>query len=78
MASGDTVGCQQGVLVDWNDGRGFGFIEPAAGGPRVFVHVSAFPRGRRPVTGCEVTYAEVRDERNRMSMARLRSPLVAN
>ncbi len=31
----------------------------------MFVHVSAFPRGRRPVTGCEVTYAELRDERNR-------------
>lgn len=31
----------------------------------MFVHVSAFPRSRRPVTGCEVSYAELRDERNR-------------
>ncbi len=72
MTSDDTVGRRQGVLAEWNDDRGFGFIEPAAGGSRVFVHVSAFPRGRRPVTGCEVTYAELRDERNRARASEVR------
>ena len=72
MTSDDAVGRQQGVLADWNDDRGFGFIRPAAGGSRVFVHVSAFPRGRRPVTGCEVTYAELRDERNRARASEVR------
>ena len=72
MTSDDGVGRQQGVLADWNDDRGFGFITPAAGGSRVFVHVSAFPRGRRPVTGCEVTYAELRDERNRARASEVR------
>lgn len=72
MPSADSVGRHQGVLVDWNDARGFGFITPSAGGPRVFVHVSAFPRGQRPVSGCEVTYAELRDDRNRARASEVR------
>ena len=56
---------RQGTLVDWNDDRGFGFIRPGDGGAQVFAHVSAFPRGRRPAPGCEVTYVESRDERGR-------------
>ena len=72
MPSDDSLGRQQGVLVDWNDDRGFGFITPAAGGSRVFVPVSAFPRGRRPATGCEITYAEGRDERNRARASQVR------
>jgi len=58
---------QQGILADWNDDRGFGFITPVAAGPRVFVHVSAFPRGQRPATNDLVTYGVGRDERNRLS-----------
>jgi uncharacterized membrane protein YsdA (DUF1294 family)/cold shock CspA family protein len=65
--SDESVMRQQGTLADWNDDRGFGFITPVAGGQRVFVHVSAFPRGRRPATNDLVTYGESRDERNRLS-----------
>jgi uncharacterized membrane protein YsdA (DUF1294 family)/cold shock CspA family protein len=58
---------EQGTLADWNDDRGFGFITPVAGGPRVFVHVSAFPRGQRPATNDLVTYCVGRDQQNRLN-----------
>ena len=57
---------RQGQVSDWDDKRGFGFITPVDGGARVFVHVSALPRGRRPSVGDEVTFAEARDDRNRL------------
>lgn len=63
MAAGGVDERRQGVVTEWNDARGFGFIAPASGTGRVFVHVSAFPRSRRPTVGCGVTYVEVRDER---------------
>lgn len=55
-----------GTVVEWNDARGFGFITPHAGGPRLFAHVSAFPRQHRPIDGCEVTYDAIRDDHNRL------------
>lgn len=60
-----SIARREGVLADWNDERGFGFITPTGGGPRAFAHISAFPRGGRPRSGLTVTYAESRDERNR-------------
>jgi cold shock CspA family protein len=42
----------QGMLVKWNEDRGFGFIKTRDSGIEIFVHVSAFPRsGRRPQVG---------------------------
>ena len=72
MPANDGAVRKQGVLADWNDDRGFGFIKPSAGGSRVFVHVSAFPRDRRPASGCLVSYAEVRDEHNRARASEVR------
>lgn len=69
MPSHNSNGRRQGVLADWNDDRGFGFIAPLGGSPRLFVHVSAFPRGVRPVLGCHVSYAEVHDDRGRARAA---------
>jgi hypothetical protein len=32
----------EGLLKNWNDERGFGFIEPLQGGEDIFVHIKAF------------------------------------
>ena len=38
----------EGRLKSWNAERGFGFIEPTAGGQEIFIHVSAIPTDFRP------------------------------
>lgn len=64
---------QQGRLTEWNDDRGFGFIEPLGGGPRVFAHVSEFPRDkRRPEPLDLVAYEVAHDERGRLRASRVR------
>ncbi len=64
---------QQGRLVDWNDERGFGFVEPHGGGERCFVHVRAFStRERRPLTGDVITYETQRDAQGRRNATAVR------
>lgn len=47
----------EGLLKTWNDERGFGFIQPLAGGQEIFVHVKAFPGVvARPAPNLKVTY----------------------
>ncbi|MBY6203533.1 cold shock and DUF1294 domain-containing protein [Halomonas denitrificans] len=56
----------QGIVVQWNDARGFGFVEPHDGGERAFVHISALAFGaRRPATGDLVTYSLEKDPKGR-------------
>ena len=56
----------QGKVINWNDDKGFGFVEPNGGGDRAFVHIKAFnPRSRRPVNGDVITYELVRENNNR-------------
>ena len=55
----------QGKILNWNDDKGFGFVEPNGGGERAFVHIKAFkPRSRRPANG-EVIVYELVLENNR-------------
>ncbi len=59
-----------GNLVQWNDERGFGWIESSDGAERVFVHISAFtPRpsaDQRPKNGQQLEFAiEVQDGKKR-------------
>ena len=63
----------KGTLTEWKDDRGFGFIEPAEGGSRVFCHIKAFDvRVRRPVAGDRVTYEVGKDALGRLTANKVR------
>ncbi|MES1191382.1 MAG: DUF3465 domain-containing protein [Steroidobacter sp.] len=63
----------KGTLTEWKDDRGFGFIEPAEGGQRVFCHIKAFDvRVRRPMAGDRVTYEITRGPDGRTRAERVR------
>ncbi|MFV8781005.1 DUF1294 domain-containing protein [Microbulbifer sp. SA54] len=56
----------KGRIVNWNDDKGFGFVEPMAGGKQVFVHIKAFHnRQRRPNVGDTVIYRVSTDKGGR-------------
>lgn len=56
----------QGKVVNWNDNKGFGFVEPNGGGERTFVHIKAFkPLSRRPINDDVIIYELVYDNNNR-------------
>ena len=47
----------EGTLTSWDDDRGFGFLTPASGRGRAFVHITAFGRGTaRPRLGETFSY----------------------
>lgn len=62
----------QGTVKWFNATKGYGFIQPEAGGPDVFVHISAVERAglRELREGQKVSY-ELATERGKTSAANL-------
>lgn len=63
---------QAGRIKSWNDDKGFGFIQPAAGGAEVFAHISSMRGDRRPNAGDQVLFVAGRDEKGRLRAEHLR------
>ncbi|QEN86438.1 cold-shock protein [Labrys sp. KNU-23] len=60
-----------GTVKFFNTVKGFGFIQPDAGGPDVFVHISAVERAgmHTIVEGQKLSFDVVTDRRNGKSAA---------
>jgi cold shock protein len=69
ISKGKTM--QTGIVKWFNAQKGFGFIQPTAGGPDVFVHISAVERaGLSGLNeGQKVSYEIVADKRTGKSSA---------
>ena len=68
--SAASQGVRNGVIVQWNDERGFGFIPRGAAsqgsGDRVFLHISALrDRRQRPRVGARIGFRVEADARGR-------------
>ena len=65
-----------GTVKWFNATKGFGFIQPDAGGPDVFVHISAVERaGMRDLKdGQKISYEIVADKRTGKSSAEYLTP----
>ncbi len=56
----------QGKLTNWDDEKGFGFVEPNGGGTRSFVHIKSFQRrSRRPAEGDLIIYEQIEESRGK-------------
>lgn len=63
----------QGKISNWNDDKGFGFVEPNGGGDRAFVHIKAFnPRTHRPINGDVIIYDLLQDKDKRYRAENIR------
>jgi CspA family cold shock protein len=64
-----------GTVKWFNAQKGFGFIVPEAGGPDVFLHISAVERAGigNPNEGQKISYDVERDRKGRVSAVNIRA-----
>lgn len=65
---------QQGQLVQWDDAKGYGFVAPDGGGPKLFVHIKAFGlRPRRPFVGERLSFVAGTDAQGKARALKVQS-----
>lgn len=67
------VSMQRGIVAEWNEDKGFGFITPASGERPLFFHISDYSKQhRQPVEGLKVKYVREKDAKGRRCAADVR------
>ncbi len=63
----------RGIIENWDDERGFGFVLPDGVGPSTFVHITKFAyRPRRPVEGDAIVFNLALDAEDRPQAVNIR------
>lgn len=58
---------ENGIISNWNEEKGFGFIAPKSGGKSIFFHINDYScRHKRPVKNIEVQYFTSTDQKGRV------------
>ena len=57
---------QVGIISNWNDEKGFGFIASKSGGSSIFIHINEYSKKhKRPISGLSVQYSVAEDKKGR-------------